>query len=209
MRNEQFRPYDNPETVQYYGQTYSVFWKEFPFSIAEDFAHGVQSTKKSNGLVLCIGSGLGEEAVILRNLGLSPIGFDGAMEMVKGSERKNITSVRGSFLQLSFKKNIFDGVWAYKSLCHAENFNQLDAALMEVRRVLKPMGIFGWCMLQGKTDGVAEAFLDGTQTRSNFYLREKTFLSLLEDYNFGIEVTANYRRGQTNYLMANATKFGD
>lgn len=206
MFKEGYAPYDNPGAVQHYIQNYSGFWNEYPRDIVENFVCSVKNVPNGSGLVLCVGSGSGDEAQILTDLGIRPICLDGAFEMVKESKRRGFCSVRGVFQQLPFAK-VFDGVWAYKSLNHSASLEELKCSLVGIRRALKYQGAFGLCMLKGKTDEINDSHFDGKATRKNLYLREDTFLSLLENHGFAVEVYANFRRGHTDYLIANAVNF--
>lgn len=202
-----YLPYDCKEAVEHYRQAYSRFWEEFPRYLLDDYVQAVKQCSNSQGLVLCVGSGLGDEARILQNQGLKTICCDSAMEMVRASAGNNQVSVRGNFLKLPFMRDKFDGVWTYKALNHAQDANQLEIALLEIKRVLKYKGILGICMLKGKQDDRKSSFFNGISTRENLYLTESTFQELLEDNNFPIECFATLRRKHTDYLIANAVNF--
>ena len=109
MKTEGYTPYDSIEAVEHCRETYSGFWKQFPRKAAVRFASLIKNSSDPSALVLCIGSGLGEEAELLTNLGLRPVWLDGAMEMAKTSHTKGFYSIRGTFLHLPFGQ-IFDGI---------------------------------------------------------------------------------------------------
>ncbi|EKD84876.1 MAG: hypothetical protein ACD_38C00146G0008 [uncultured bacterium] len=59
-------------------------------------------------------------------------------------------------------------------------------------------------MLNGKSDSAKESYFDGKVTRHNLYLGKDTFLDFLKKYSFTVENFIEFRRGHTNYLIANA-----
>lgn len=207
MTNKEYLPYDSQKAVAYYAAVYTGFWKEFPEDLVKDYVETVKQVSNSHGLVLCVGSGLGNEAEILQGYGLTAVCLDGAKEMVNASMTKGLVSIQGNFLNLPFLENKFDGVLAYKSLNHSQDMEQLRKSLTEIRRVLKHGGAFSICMLRGRVDERKSSFFDGSSTRENLYLTEGTFLQLLENHNFAVETFANIRRGHTDYMIANTVNF--
>lgn len=205
--NREYLSYDSSDAVDYYSQVYTGFWNEFPSYLVEDYVEQVKQAPESRGNVLCVGSGLGNEAEMLLGYGLTPVCFDGAWQMIHASSAKGLASVQGNFLSLPFRKDKFDGVWTYKTLNHALDMRQLEIGLMEISRVLKNRGGLSICMLKGKRNERSSSFLDGTSTRENLYLTEETFHKILENNNFLVESAANLRRGHTDYMIASAINF--
>jgi SAM-dependent methyltransferase len=121
--NKEYLPYDSSGVVDYYGQVYTGFWSEFPSYLVEDYIEQVKQVQGSRGLVLCVGSGLGNEAEMLQAKGLSPLCLDGSRQMVRSSASRNLPTIQGNFLNLPFAKAKFDGVWTYKTLNHALDMN--------------------------------------------------------------------------------------
>lgn len=207
MKNTEYSPYNSAGVVDHYSRVYTGFWEEFPEYLAEDFTEAVKQVPKSQGLVLCVGSGLGDEAEMLKNYDMTPVCIDGSLEMVRVSARKGLTTVQGNFLDLPFSNNRFDGVFTYKTLNHAVDLMQLQRGLSEIGRVLKPKGALSICMLRGRQTERKSSFLDGVTTRENLFLTEETFHQVLVDKNFLVEASANIRRGHTDYMIANAINF--
>ncbi|MEE9422238.1 MAG: methyltransferase domain-containing protein [Gammaproteobacteria bacterium] len=93
--------------------------------------------------VLCLGARLGTEVKALRALGYFALGID----LNPGKDNPYVLA--GDFHQLDFPENCVDAVYT-NSLDHAYD---LEKILTEVRRVLKPEGIFIAEMHKGYTEG--------------------------------------------------------
>jgi len=110
----------------------------------------------NNGdLVLDLGCASGRETVELRSAGLRVVGLDVAAAFLRiAIERYPAEGyVRGDFLHLPFAGNSLDGVWASASLLHLAP-SEVDGALVEVRRLLRPGGAFYSSMQIGHTAGM-------------------------------------------------------
>ena len=93
--------------------------------------------------VLCLGARLGTEVKALRNLGYFAIGID----LNPGKDNPYVLT--GDFHQLEFPDNSVDAVYT-NSMDHAY---ELAKVLSEVRRVLKPEGLFIADIHKGYTEG--------------------------------------------------------
>lgn len=87
--------------------------------------------------VLDLGCGKGRFAAHLRAEGAEVVGLDLSAGML--GRALGLDRVRGSALRLPFAASVFDGVAAVEVFEHLP-INQIDAALNEVRRVLKVGG---------------------------------------------------------------------
>lgn len=93
--------------------------------------------------VLDAGCGAGRDAALLQKEGLKVTGVDLSKGLLRVAKQKypDINFVEGNLLQLPFEDQIFDGVWSNTSLLHLETVENVQQALAEMKRVLKPGGI--------------------------------------------------------------------
>lgn len=87
--------------------------------------------------ILDLGCGKGRFAAYLRADGAEVVGLDLSAKML--GRAQGLDRVRGSALRLPFAASAFDGVAAVEVFEHLPP-DQLDNALIEIRRVLKPGG---------------------------------------------------------------------
>lgn len=109
--------------------------------------NGVTTSDKS---VLCLGARTGAEVQSFLDLGCFAIGID----LNPGRENKYV--VFGDFHHLQFPDNIVDIVYT-NSLDHALN---LDKIIGEIKRVLKPDGIFIVEVMKGVAEGVTPRYYE-------------------------------------------------
>lgn len=98
---------------------------------------------KNTQSILCLGARLGTEVKALRNLGYFAIGID----LNPGKDNPYVLT--GDFHQIDFPDNCVDAVYT-NSMDHAF---EIEKVLSEVRRVLKPEGVFIADIHKGYTEG--------------------------------------------------------
>mgnify|MGYP001601651957 CR=1 FL=1 len=121
------------------------FWDSFPHTFIDRFI------ALTGGRVLDVGSGPGRDGLILQKAGLDVVCLDASSAMVRLSASRGLESVKGDFNALPFPDESFDGVWAYTSLLHVPKF-EVRKPIVEVHRVLKPDGVFGLGLIEGKEE---------------------------------------------------------
>lgn len=104
----------------------------------------ILAAPEPGGLALDLGTGSGELALELANLGCRVVGLDSCLPMMevarqKGASRDGgrVCLAGGDALHLPFPETIFDCITAGFAL---RNLADLDQALREMYRVLKPRG---------------------------------------------------------------------
>ncbi len=111
------------------------------FGVAEDVHENVASrfSKEQVDCVLDIGCGQGRLLGLLRDMGVSAVGLDASLTMLKAASGSRIF---GDARLLPFPANIFGGVAALYMLYHLDDPVQ---AVAECLRVLRPGGLFAAC----------------------------------------------------------------
>ncbi|WP_404450690.1 class I SAM-dependent methyltransferase [Virgibacillus necropolis] len=124
---------------------------------------------KSN--LLEIGAGPGKDSLFFKEQGIDTYSTDISPEMVKLCGNKGLIADVMSFDELGFPDNHFDAVWAMNCLLHVPK-DEISVVLSEIKRVLKPSGLFFMGVYGGKnSEGVWE---------DDFY-EPKRFFSFYED----------------------------
>lgn len=90
--------------------------------------------------VLELGCGPGLDAPALAAVGLDYTGVDLSFEAVATCERRGFRACVADVTLLPFSTGVFDAVWTMSTLLHL-NQEELEAALSEIRRVVRPGGI--------------------------------------------------------------------
>jgi SAM-dependent methyltransferase len=91
--------------------------------------------------LLEIGSGVGKDAVFFSEAGISVTCIDLTPEMVQHCQSKGLCAEVMDAVDLSFQDEVFGAVYCVNSLLHLTK-PEFVMALEEVRRVLRPNGLF-------------------------------------------------------------------
>jgi ubiquinone/menaquinone biosynthesis C-methylase UbiE len=172
--NKQAKEYDDGTTG---------FWEQFPNTTINKFSELVVGEK----LILNVGSGPGQDGLLLKNKGLEITCLDASETMVKMCSERGLEAVQGDLLTLPFADKSFDGVWAYTSLLHVKK-SEIKKALKEIHRVLVTAGILGLGMIEGEGELYRESTGGVSLPRwFSFYTREE-----LEKLLQGADFTVTY-----------------
>lgn len=92
------------------------------------------------GNTLDVGCALGDSLVRFESIGLKPVGCDISAWATKRARKihPHISIIRADALALPFRSGAFDTVTAFETLEHCSD---LDLALREIERVIKPGGL--------------------------------------------------------------------
>ncbi|MDX8047075.1 class I SAM-dependent methyltransferase [Gracilibacillus sp. S3-1-1] len=97
--------------------------------------------KEKCGSLLEIGAGTGKDSLYFKEQGLNTISTDISPEMVKLCKEKGLSAKVMNFSSIDFPNNHFDSIWALNCLLHVSK-EDIKGALNEIKRVLKPSGLF-------------------------------------------------------------------
>jgi ubiquinone/menaquinone biosynthesis C-methylase UbiE len=157
------------------------FWERFPRTFLDKFI-----ALNPGGKVLDIGAGPGRDGLLLQQGGLDVICLDASEAMVKLSIERGLESVLGDFLDMPFTDASFDAVWAYTVLLHVPK-SEVNKAMQEVRRVLKPNGHLALGLIEGDYEGYRDS--SGVSAPR-----------LLQQHQFQIVYFEQFRPRSKNYL---------
>lgn len=117
--------------------------------------------------LLEIGSGPGKDSLFFHQNGLKVTTVDFSEEMVRLCKEKGLPDVHCmDFRHLDFPDNRFDAVYALNCLLHIPRA-EIDDVLVEIRRVLKPNGLFFYGVYGGQnSEGIWE---DDTYEPKRFF----------------------------------------
>ena len=196
--------YDQLATA--YDQETTNFWNRFPRGVIDTFIESIRYKK-----VLDVGSGPGRDGLIIAQRGLDVTCLDASAVMVDLCKKNGLKSVLGDFNQLPFDDGEFGGVWAYTSLLHVPKAH-VHRALREIKRVLRPDGVFGLGMIEGDTEGYRPSS-GATTARWFSYYSEEELRSLLAAHGFAVTHFEQFTPGPRNYLnfisIKSRTSLGD
>jgi SAM-dependent methyltransferase len=123
--------------------------------------------------LLELGAGPGRDSYYFKHEGLTVTSTDLSPEMVRLCRAKGLDARMMDFRQLDFPDTSFDGIYALNCLLHLPK-KDLPAVLKEIRRVLKPDGLFFMGVYGGKnSEGVWE----------NDHYEPKRFFAMYSDTN--------------------------
>lgn len=131
------------ETINWYDEHASEYATKVDHIFNVDVYTAFTNKIIPKARILDLGCGSGRDAKHFFEDGYEVVGIDISQGLLNIAQKKNpdITFIKGSFLQLPFEDNTFDGIWAYASLVHLETTKDVLKALTECRRVLKPNGV--------------------------------------------------------------------
>ncbi|MDR0268023.1 8-oxo-dGTP diphosphatase MutT [Paenibacillus sp.] len=143
------RAYDNH--ADHRNSAELVGWK------AEERDHVLEAFRSNNvRSILEIGAGPGRDSLFFKEHGFDITAVDLSEEMVRLCKEKGLHARVMDFYHLDFPGRSFDAVYAMNCLLHVPK-SQLTDVLMEIKRILKPSGLFYLGLYGGtSTDGIWE-----------------------------------------------------
>lgn len=117
--------------------SYSV--QDWKVKERENFLAYLKKDKCRNFLE--IGAGPGKDSLYFKDQGIMTISTDISTEMVKLCKEKGLEAKVMDFANLDFLDNHFDSIWALNCLLHVSK-EDIKKVLLEIKRVLKPSGLF-------------------------------------------------------------------
>lgn len=173
MKEQIRESYNNSGDTRYKQE--SEGWK---LDCIDNFSDNLSKEQKK---VLDLGAGSGIHGKQLSDLGYLVTCTDISDQMIELCKKRGLESVQMDYYAMSFEDNSFDGVWAMNTLLHVPK-KDLGIVLNEIKRVLKPDGVFFMGVYGGNNfEGILES--------DNY--TPKRFFSFFEDQDL-TKVLSNY-----------------
>lgn len=179
------------QTIDWYDAHAETYHQNSQNSASLDLLEQFTHSLPKNAKVLDAGCASGRDSKLLAQRGFDVVGVDISTSLIALAKEKNpsVTFVVGSFLDLPFEDDKFDGVWAHASLLHFETIEDVMQSLREFHRVLKHAGILHVYVKQQvgkeKTSKVADTMSNG-QDRFFQWFTKGEVEALLNDSGFEI-----------------------
>jgi len=149
----------------------------------ERFLHRLKGERRAS--LLEIGAGPGRDSLYFQEQGLDVTSTDLSEEMVRLCREKGLNARVMDFSRLDFPDESFDAVFALNCLLHVPKA-ELDGVLGEIRRVLKPDGLFFYGVYGGEeTEGIWE--LDTYEPKRFFAMYEDDAIVRIAERQFAVE----------------------
>lgn len=141
--------------------------------------------RESRASLLEIGAGPGRDSLYFHQHGLDVTSIDLSEEMVRLCRQKGLRAQVMDFHRLEFPDESFDAVFALNCLLHVPKA-KLDGVLQEIRRVLRPGGLF-FCGVYGgeETEGIWQQ--DSYEPKRFFAMYEDETISRIMQRQFVLE----------------------
>ena len=108
------------------------------------------------------------------------MGIDLSYNLLRLAQNKfRIPVLQANITELPFRENSFDAVWAIASLLHLSK-HEIEKALKEIRRVLRPEGVF----ISSMKEGAGES--SDSRSRHFAYYTSEEWGSILSSSGFQI-----------------------
>jgi SAM-dependent methyltransferase len=175
------------------------------------FIENLKGTK-----VLDAGCGFGRDLEFLIKSGLESYGFDGSKELLKLA---NVRSPKSKLEladlreKLPYSNFFFDGIWARNVLHHLKSA-EVENALAELKRILKPNGIIYIEWKEGKEEGFVKEEVSFGKARYYNLLSKKEVEQLIKKSGLIIMKSGSYnwnerfhgKRKYSNFITIFASK---
>jgi SAM-dependent methyltransferase len=178
--------------AQEYDDETADFWDRFPRSVFDEFI------RLAKHKVLDVGSGPGRDGEVLKKAGLDVTCLDASESMNRLAQARGLKTVLADFNDLPFGGASFDGVWAYTSLIHVPK-SEIGRPLDEIRRVLRPGGIFGLGVIEGDAELYKES-AGVNRPRWFSYYRKDEIEDLVVDKGFELVFFDAFQPRHSRYL---------
>ena len=142
----------------------------------------LQTLQNNNSVnLLEIGAGPGRDSLFFKRQGIHVKCTDLSPEMVRICKERGLDAHVMDYYDLDFSDGAFDAVYAMNCLLHVPK-DQIRAVLGEIRRVLKPQGLFYLGVYGGQdSEGIWEKDIYEPKRYFSFFTDER-MKELVEEY---------------------------
>lgn len=188
----------NDLTIQTYDQIAKKYQKLHSVFTAQIELDNFITYLKPGSLLLDAGCGFGRELKYLLDKGFEVYGFDPSSQLLKLAKENTpeaklqIADLRK---KLSYPDNFFDGIISKAVLHHLEE-KDLIFALTEIKRILKPGGIFFFSWKEGNEAKITKEKMGAGKERFYNLKMQKEVEDLAKNAGFKIENAYTYDRSK-------------
>jgi ubiquinone/menaquinone biosynthesis C-methylase UbiE len=184
----------NKDTINWYNDNADKYAADTDDITFEATARNFLERLVPNPKILDAGCGSGRDSATLSELSAEVTGIDlskGLIEVAK-KKRPGITFIEGSFLNIPFPNETFDGIWSHASLVHLDTIKDVRIALNEFNRVLKPNGQLYILVKKQSGEEKTAVVSDSLSNHDRFfrYYTEDELTALLEESGYMLEEIA-------------------
>ena len=170
-------------------------------------AQGLVQHLDRDGCLLEVGCGIGRDMAWFEAQGVRVIGFDlssGMLAYAGNIVRSPLCQM--NMCRIGFPSDYFDAVWCCASLLHLPK-KMVPLALDEIKRVLKPGGMFVLSVQEGGGEGWEESYVPGVQ---RFFARYQVdeMRPMLSGSGFVIQEALAAHSGNRDWLSFVSFKAG-
>lgn len=159
------------DTIQWYEKNASNYAQAIGDLANPELIEEFSDNVNSGGRVLDAGCAAGRDSNLLSKKGFQVTGVDLSKNLLKIARQKypDIEFIHANFLNLPFRDETFDGVWANASLLHLESTEDVERAISEFYRVLSNMGVLHVSVKQQLTDDKYSVVSDSLSNHDRFF----------------------------------------
>lgn len=178
-------------TIAWYNQHAEEYTQKIESSPENELMERFVEKLQRGMTVLDAGCAGGRDTHAFESQGLHPTGLDITESFISIAKKRypSINFICGSFLDLPFESESFDGIWAHASLLHFESISEVKKSLQEFHRVLKAGGIIHVFVKQQlgetKTEEVSHAYSGEFKRFFRFFSKDE-MQKYLEETGFEI-----------------------
>jgi ubiquinone/menaquinone biosynthesis C-methylase UbiE len=129
--------------------------EKFDDFLAEEINFFSSATLAVGTKVVDLGSGPGDESMILKSKGITPLCIDISEGMVNACIDKGLNARKMDFYNLSLPQESFAGAWMAFSLLHVPK-KDVKKILENIHKILMPKGILYVSLFEGEGEGLRE-----------------------------------------------------
>jgi ubiquinone/menaquinone biosynthesis C-methylase UbiE len=178
------------DTIQWYDQNTAQYAQKSSTVLNKESIDRFLALLPHNPSILDAGCGAGRDSQEFFKKGARITGIDISEGLLKEARKVNpsIEFIYGDLTAIPFKNEIFDGVWSEASLVHLEKLEDVQKALNECYRVLKPEGALHLYVKKQMGSNETEVIKDSLSNHERFfrYYTEKGLEEILTQIGFSI-----------------------
>lgn len=187
-------------SYKYYNENYEKFQKSIETANISKQLEQFLSYLPKQAKILDAGCGTGRDSVAMMQKGYNVTSFDASYKMVEiASNNTGKEVILGTFEDIEFENQTFDGIWASASLLHVERKNMLNV-FNKLYAFIKDNGYL-YVSFKLRDNDFSDGMRDFTCfTQENF----ESFVSITDFKLVTLDITKDSRVGRDSEMWINA-----